>query len=432
MPVVSLSPIRAVSGLLAIPGDKSISHRYVLLGALASGRTTMRHLAPGADVRASLGCVAALGASVLRAPGGIVTVDGWGEAGPGSPTGPLDCLNSGTTMRLLLGLLAGFPVSATLIGDASLSNRPMRRVMDPLHAMGAHVTAVEGRAPVTVTGGRLHATTWTPAAASAQIKSAILLAGLRAEGSTTVVEPAATRDHTERAFPLFGLTCAVDGLRVSVDGGQRAVAPSGTLDVPGDPSSAAAWAALAASLPGSHVELTGVALNPRRLGFVAALQRMGATVAITKTHVLGGEPVGTVAVTYGNCADTTIEPDEVPGLIDELPVLAACAAHGRRLEVRGAGELRVKGGDRISALVTGLRALGVSAEEFTDGFVINGRARLPCGGQADAVHDHRLVMAFTLVALGAIGPSTITDADAVDVSYPGFWTDLAALRVPLA
>lgn len=432
MPVVSLSPIRAVSGRLAIPGDKSISHRYVLLGALASGRTTMRHLAPGADVRASLGCVAALGAHVLRAPDGLVSVDGWGESGPKTPAGPLDCLNSGTTMRLLMGLLAGFPVSATLIGDASLSSRPMRRVMDPLHGMGAHVAADDGRAPVMVKGARLHATTWTPAAASAQIKSAILLAGLQAEGRTTVVEPAATRDHTERAFPLFGLACAIDGLRVSVDGGQRAAAPDGILDVPGDPSSAAAWAALAASLPGSHVEMTGVALNPRRLGFVAALRRMGATVTIAETHVLGGEPVGTVSVAYGVCTDTTIEPDDVPGLIDELPVLAACAAHGRRLEVRGAGELRVKESDRISALVTGLRALGVSADEYPDGFVVDGRAGQPRGGHADAVHDHRLVMAFTLVALGATGPTTIHSAEAVAVSYPEFWNDLAALREPIA
>jgi len=432
MPVVSLSPIRAISGRLAVPGDKSISHRYVLLGALASGRTTMRHLAPGADVRASLGCIAALGATVLRSPDGIVRVDGWGDTGPTPPAGPLDCLNSGTTMRLLAGLLAGFPISATLIGDASLSSRPMRRIMDPLQAMGARVAADDGRAPVTVTGGRLRAITWTPAAASAQIKSAILLAGLQADGRTTVVEPAATRDHTERAFPVFGLSCVVDDVCVSVDGGQRATSPAGILDVPGDPSTAAVWAALAASLPGSQVELTGVALNPRRLGFVAALRRMGATVTLTDTQVLGGEPVGTISVAYGNCADTVIAPDEVPGLIDELPVLAACAAHGRRLEVRGAGELRVKESDRISALVAGLRALGVTAHEYPDGFVVDGRAGRPGGGHADAVHDHRLVMAFAVVALGSTGPASINSADAIAVSYPGFWNDLITLRVPTA
>lgn len=429
MPALSLSPLRAVSGRLAVPGDKSISHRYVLLGAMADGETTLAHLSPGADVSASLGCVEALGARVTRPADGLVTVSGWGAAGPRSPAVPLDCLNSGTTMRLLLGVLAGYPISTTLTGDASLSSRPMRRVLDPLTAMGARCLSTDGRAPVTMTGGPLKAIDWTPQVASAQIKSAVLLAGLRAAGTTRVHEPAATRDHSERAFPLFGLRCAVEGLEVTVDGGQQAVAPPAVLHVPGDPSSAAVWAAMAASLPGSWIELVDVALNPRRLGFVAALQRLGARVSVVETHALGGEPVGTITVEYADCHDTTIESAEVPGLIDELPVLAACAAHGRRLEVRGAGELRVKESDRISALVTGLRALGVTAEEYPDGFAVDGRAATPRGGHANAVHDHRLVMAFALVALGATGGTTIESADAVAVSYPGFWEDLTRLQV---
>lgn len=399
---------------------------------MAEGDTALAHLSPGADVHASLGCVEALGARVTRHDAGIVTVRGWGVDGPRPATTPLDCLNSGTTMRLLLGVLAGYPISATLTGDDSLSSRPMRRVLDPLTAMGAHCASREGRAPVTVTGGSLQAIDWRPEVASAQIKSAILLAGLRAAGTTRVLEPAATRDHSERAFPLFGLRCAVggiDGLQVSVDGGQQAVAPATTLHVPGDPSSAAVWAAMAASLPGSWIELVDVALNARRLGFVAALQRLGARVSVVETHALGGEPVGTITVEYADCHDTTIDAAEVPGLIDELPILAACAAHGRRLEVRGAEELRVKESDRIAALVTGLRALGVAAEEFPDGFAIDGRAGRPRGGHADAVHDHRLVMAFTLVALGSTGETTIQSADAIAVSYPGFWDDLARLRV---
>lgn len=427
MSSLTVSPIRALSGRLTVPGDKSISHRYVLLAASATGRTTMAHLSPGADVLASLRCVEALGAGVERREDGAVTVEGWGAAGPREPGTALDCMNSGTTMRLLLGLLAGYPVQATLMGDTSLSGRPMRRVIDPLVQMGARVESNGGRAPLTVQGGGLQATHWPPSAASAQIKSAILLAGLRAAGTTEVLEPAATRDHTERAFPLFGLQCRVNGLAVAVDGGQHAVAPIETLRVPGDPSSAAVWAAAAAALPGSVIEMTGVALNPRRLGFVAALQRLGARVTVTATHELGGEPVGTITVSSGECLDASIEPDDVPGLIDELPVLAACAAFGRRLEVHGAGELRVKESDRITALVTGLRQLGVRAEEFPDGFLIDGRGPRPSGGRADAVHDHRLVMAFTLVALGATGPSVIDSADSVAVSYPSFLDDLQAL-----
>jgi 3-phosphoshikimate 1-carboxyvinyltransferase len=427
MSSLTVSPIRALSGQLAVAGDKSISHRYVLLGALASGRTRLEHLSPGADVRASLACVEALGAGVERRADGTVVISGWGETGARTPQDALDCMNSGTTMRLLLGVLAGWPVTATLAGDASLSSRPMQRVIDPLTGMGAVIDSHGGRAPLTIRGGALDAIQWTPAAASAQIKSALLLAGLNATGTTVVHEPAATRDHTERAFPLFGLRCDTTGLAVSVDGGQRVVAPQGLLRVPGDPSSAAVWAAAAAALPGSAVALPAVALNPRRLGFVAALERMGAHVTVTHVHDAGGEPVGTIAVSFGDCLDTVIEPGEVPGLIDELPVLAACAAHGRRLEVRGAGELRVKESDRISALVTGLRQLGVSAEEFPDGFLIDGRRGRPRGGRADAVHDHRLVMAFTLVALGATGPSVIDSADSVAVSYPSFLADLRAL-----
>lgn len=424
---LQVSPIRALSGHLAVPGDKSISHRYVLLGGLAEGRTSISHLSPGADVRASLECMAALGAGVQHHPGGRVVITGWGARGPAAPDTPLDCMNSGTTMRLLAGLLAGWPVTATLGGDASLSRRPMGRIIEPLAAMGARITSSDGRAPLTVQGGRLAAMRWAVPVASAQVKSAILLAGLRADGDTELAEPAPTRDHTERAFPLFGLRCRVDGLQVTVGGGQRAQAPAATLHVPGDPSSAAVWAAAAAALPGSRITLTGVALNPRRLGFVTALARLGADIAVTPVSVLGGEPVGTITVAYRDCLDTAITPDEVPGLIDELPVLAACAAHGRRLEVRGAAELRVKESDRITALVTGLRQLGVHADEFPDGFLIDGRRGRPAGGRAGAVHDHRLVMAFTLVALGAAGPSTIDDADSVAVSYPAFADDLRSL-----
>ena len=421
-----ISPVRAVCGELTVPGDKSISHRYVLLSALAQGRSVIAHLSSGADAAATMSCMRALGVDVIREGPDQVAVTGRGYLGWTPPRAPLDAMNSGTTMRLLAGLLAAHPFRSTLIGDASLQRRPMGRVIDPLAAMGARVGSHDGRAPLTIDGGALHGIHWTPPVPSAQIKSAVLLAGLHASGETEVTEPAATRDHTERALRLFGLTCEVEGLAVRVAGGQRATPARAVLRVPGDPSSAAVWAAAATAIPGSSIRVHGVALNPHRLGFLAALTRLGAQVSVTQDSLEGAEPVGTIMVTYGDRRDTTIEAAEVPGLIDELPILAACAAAGRRLEVSGASELRVKESDRITALVTGLRALGVSADERPDGFVIDGRAQAT-GGRADAVGDHRLVMAFALVGLGASGPTLIDSADSVAVSYPTFARDLRQL-----
>jgi 3-phosphoshikimate 1-carboxyvinyltransferase len=421
-----ISPVRAIRGDLRVPGDKSISHRYVLLSSLAPGRSVIEHLSSGADVAATVACMQALGVDVSWMGEDCLAVTGRGHLGWTPSRAPLDAVNSGTTMRLLSGLLAAHPFRSTVVGDGSLQRRPMRRVIDPLTAMGATFTSNNGCAPLTIDGGHLRGITWTPPVPSAQIKSAILLAGLYASGTTTVREPAATRDHSERAFPLFGLTCTVEGLSVSVTGGQHATPAASVLRVPGDPSSAAVWAAAAASLPGSIVHIQGVALNPRRLGFLQALMRMGAQVRATQESLEGAEPVGTITVEYGDRRDTTIDAAEVPDLIDELPVIAACAAAGRRLEVSGAAELRVKESDRITALVTGLRALGVSAEERPDGFVIDGRTQAT-GGRADAVGDHRLVMAFALVGLGASGPTLIDSADSVAVSYPTFERDLQHL-----
>jgi 3-phosphoshikimate 1-carboxyvinyltransferase len=329
-------------------------------------------------------------------------------------------------MRLLAGLLAGYPVRVTLTGDSSLTRRPMGRVIEPLAAMGARIASHAGRPPLTIEGGALTAVAWRPPVASAQVKSAILLAGLRASGVTSVYETLPTRDHTERAFPVFGLALDVDGATCAVGGGQSGTAPGRPLSVPGDPSSAAVWAAAAAALPGSNVRLDRVCLNPLRLGFVRALARMGAVIDIDRDGDSAGEPVGALRVAHGGHVPTVIEPDEVPGLIDELPVLAARAALGGGLEVRGASELRVKESDRITALVSGLLALGVDAEERPDGFVVRGDRR-PAGGTADAAGDHRLVMAFALVALGARGPSVIHGAEAVAVSYPQFEQHLADL-----
>jgi 3-phosphoshikimate 1-carboxyvinyltransferase len=423
---LSLSPAGVVRGTLTVPGDKSISHRYVMLGASAAGTTTMTNLAPGADVAATVACMTALGARVERENSHTVAITGRGGAGFIQPATALDAENSGTTLRLLSGLVASRPIRVTLTGDDSLRRRPMQRIIDPLSAMGARIESTGGRAPLVIEGGALNAIDWQVPVPSAQVKSAILLAGLGARGTTVVREPLLTRDHTERAFPAFGLRILTDGTVLSVDGGQTAAAPAGILSVPGDPSSAAVWAALAAALPGSRVEIEGVCLNPLRLGFLRALERMGASVKSEIVTESAGEPVGRLEVSHRDHVPASIDADDVPALIDELPVLAARAALGGALEVSGASELRVKESDRITALVTGFRAMGVTADERPDGFVIDGRRR-PSGGAADAAGDHRLVMAFALVALGATGPSVVSGAEAVGVSYPAFEQDLARL-----
>ena len=424
--LLRVGPVRSVRGALRVPGDKSLSHRFAMIGAIARGTTSVTRLAPGADVAATVDCLRALGVTIETDGRGAMRVHGRGRRGLQTPSGPLDAANSGTTMRLLSGLVAAHPFRTVIGGDESLSRRPMRRIVDPLTAMGARIQSRDGRAPLEIDGGDLTGIEWTTPVASAQIKSAILLAGLHARGVTIVHEPLATRDHTERMFRAYGIEIRVDGRTCAVEGGQEAVAPGGMLEVPGDPSSAAVWAAAAAALPGSSVRLEHVCVNPQRAGFLAALERMGAGIAVDAPHEVSGEPVATLEVHHGAHRPTSIEAAEVPGLIDELPVLAARAALGGRLEVTGAGELRVKESDRISALVSGLQTLGVDARELPDGFIVTGD-RKPGGGAVDAHGDHRLVMAFTLVGLGATGPTTIAGAEAVAVSYPAFESDLAAL-----
>lgn len=409
-----------------MPGDKSVSHRYVMLGAIARGVTTLTDLSPGADVASSIRCFQDLGVDIrLTSPNGArITGRGWN--GLIQTKALLDAGNSGTTLRLAAGLVAGRPMTTSFIGDESLSRRPMNRVIAPLEAMGARITSTSGRAPITVHGGALTGIHWKPPIPSAQVKSALMLAALSARGETVIEEFLPTRDHSERAFPAFGLDVrvAADGVRVA--GGQEASAPDGVLQVPGDPSSAAVWAASAAAITGSSIQVEGVLLNPRRLGFIEALRQMGADVETSVQAQQGGELVGTIRVKHGSHSHGRITGADVPDLIDELPVLAARAALGGSLEVTGAEELRVKESDRISALVTGLRALGVSADERPDGFVIDG-SRQPRGGVANACGDHRLVMAFALVGLGAAATTTIEGADVVGVSYPGFARDLASL-----
>lgn len=428
---IAVSPARAVTGALRVPGDKSISHRYALLAAVADGPSTIANYAPGADCASTLACLASLGAIVSRTPAPdaadppVVTVGGRGLRGLVAPAAPLDCGNSGSTMRMLAGVVAGHPFSSTLIGDASLSRRPMRRIIAPLTQMGAVVTAAAGdRPPVVIQGASLVGIRFAPDTPSAQVKSAVLLAGLQAAGDTTVIEPASTRDHTERALAAFGATVLVEGRSLTLRGGQRL---SGlALRVPGDLSSAAFWAVAAAALPGSDVTITGVGLNPSRAGLLAVLRRYGAQVETTVEDEWNGEPVGRLRVRHGAMGDLVIAPEEVPEVIDELPVLATLGTFGGSVTVSGASELRVKESDRIAELVAGLRAMGADADERPDGFQVRAGARLT-GGTVHANHDHRLAMAFAIAALGATGPTLIEGADAVAVSYPAFFEDLERL-----
>jgi len=423
--------VTRVSGRVRVPGDKSISHRYAMLAAIADGTSRLRNYAPGADCAATLACLQALGAAISR--GTTLTIEGLGLRGLRQPAEPLDAANSGTSMRLLAGLLAAHPFRTVIGGDASLSRRPMRRVIEPLTRMGASIAADDGRPPLTIDGADLHGIAHAPEVPSAQVKSAVLLAGLHASGRTTVIEPAPTRDHTERAFAAFGISATREGHAVSVEGGQRLRAID--AEVPGDISSAVFWLVLAAGTPGSDLTIEGVGLNPSRTGVLDVLRRAGADIeVITSTDLPPeggshyrsepGEPAGSLRVRFGNPVSFEITPEEVPGLIDEIPALAALPAMqpGITMTVRGAQELRVKESDRITMLARGFGVLGIKVEEYPDGFTIGG-GRLR-GGEADAAHDHRLAMAFAIAGSRAPGVVSITGADAVAVSYPRFFDEL--------
>ena len=434
MKTVTIRPAAALEGVVRVPGDKSISHRYAMLAALAEGVTRISHYAPGRDCQSTLSCLEQLGTVVSRhaafdrdtgAEVPTVQIVGRGLRGLQSPRADLDCGNSGSTLRMLAGVLAAHPFTSVLTGDASLRRRPMLRVVTPLQEMGATVTSFNGRPPVMVGGGDLRPITYRPETPSAQVKTAVLFAGLQTPGVTTVEESAATRDHTERALRAFGATVDVQGPTIRIVGEQQLEGRS--LAVPGDPSSAAFWACAAAALPGSFIELRDVGLNARRIAVFDVLRRLGADVDLKVDRIDAEEPVGRARVRYRSLRRLELTPAEVPGLIDELPVLAALATHGGELRVTGAGELRAKESDRITALVNGLRALGADADELPDGFHVRGSRRL-LGGEVDAADDHRLAMAFAVAGLGALEATVIRGADAVDVSYPGFFDVLAALR----
>ena len=423
--VVVGPPGRGLGGTTTVPGDKSIAHRALLLGALAEGVTRVENFPGGADTLSTLGAVRSLGARADQA-GDTVLVEGAGPALGEGARGTIDCGNSGTTMRLGAGVAAAARGAVVLDGDASLRRRPMERIAEPLRRMGAEVVTTDGHAPVTVRGGVLTGIEWALAVPSAQVKSAVLLAGLRARGTTRVREPLPSRDHTERLLPAFGgeVTRGRDGAAVA--GGQRLRAAE--VRLPGDASSAAFLVVAALLVPGSELRLAEVGVNPTRTGYLDILRRMGATIDVVDVHEQAGEPRATLVVRAAPLHATAIEARAVPAAIDELPVLAVAAALAEgETTVEGAGELRVKESDRLAALEQ-LAPLGVGLRTTADGLVVRGGGGRPLrAGRVTSAGDHRIAMAFAVAGLVADGGVEIADPGCVAVSFPGFFERLAAL-----
>ena len=418
-------PAAGLTGAVAVPGDKSIAHRALLLGALASGTTRVTGFPGGADVLSSLGAMRALGARIER-DGQVVEIEGRGAALGADGRVAIDCGNSGTTMRLTAGLVAGRAGTVVLDGDGSLRRRPMERVAEPLRAMGATIETTDGHPPLTVGGGALTGVDWTLRVASAQVKSAILLAALRARGTTRVGEPLASRDHTERLLSHLGARVVRRAGSIEIDGGQRLT--GAPVALPGDVSSAAFLVVAALVVPGSALRLSDVGVNPTRTGALAILRRMGAPIDVLDTHDVAGEPRAELRVRSARLHGTTVTPAEVPGAIDELPILcvAAALADGETT-IAGAGELRVKESDRIAALEQ-LKLLGVDVRTTSDGLVIRGSGgRRLGGGRIESHGDHRIAMAFGVAGLVAEGGVAIADAGCADVSFPGFFVRLGEL-----
>lgn len=426
---------RSLSGAVRVPGDKSISHRSVLFSAMAEGTSHVSGVLDSADVRSSIGAVRALGAEVNleKRPDGSLAGDirGWGGLGPSQPEGAIDCGNSGTTVRLLMGVLAPWDITVELTGDDSLRRRPMRRIAAPLELMGARF-APEGATtlPLSITGTRgLAAISYDSPVASAQLKTAILLAGIFASGTTSVREPAPSRNHTELMLPGFGVDVEATPGEASVAGGQSLHACD--VDVPGDPSSAAFMACAAALRPDSAIDIENVSLNEARIGFARVLERMGADITLKPTGSAGEEPCGTISVSYvEHLRSCEVGGREIASLVDEIPVLALVAAHAEGTTVfHEVGELRVKETDRLAAILEGLSKLGVRAWSEGDDLHIEGKPGLvvPEGLVFDSLGDHRLAMTWSLVGFTGSHPVSIRDFEAVRVSYPGFRADIERL-----
>jgi 3-phosphoshikimate 1-carboxyvinyltransferase len=414
-------PARTISGPVILPGDKSISHRYALLAALAKGTSKIEHFSAAADCQSTLDCLKRLGVKIDRT-NVAVRITGAGLHGLREPSRKLDAGNSGTTMRMLTGILAGQQFDSTITGDASLRKRPMRRVIDPLAQMGAEIHASEnGVAPLKIRGRKLAGIDYTLPVPSAQVKSAILMAGLFAEGVTEVTELVRTRDHTELALEEFGVHVGRENRTLSVTGGAE-LRPR-DLIVPGDLSSGVFFLAAALILPESSLVLHDVGLNPTRTAVLDLLAGWGVPISLLSVREVGGELVGDVAVRHAPVEGGEIAGDEVAQLIDELPMLAALGPFTEKgIEIRDAKELRVKESDRISVVAENLRRMGAEVEEHPDGLRVGGKSSGKLHGAEIKTHgDHRIAMAFAVAALGAEGPSKILDAGCADVSFPGFF-----------
>lgn len=420
----------AIQGSLRVPGDKSISQRVAMLAALAEGTSRVIGYLDGADARSTLSAMEQMGAKVEFRENALYIT---GVAGVlKQPDEPLDMGNSGTGTRLLAGLVAGAGIEVSMVGDASLSSRPMGRIRHPLELMGAHIglTGPRGTLPMVICGGRLSAIGYLLPMASAQVKSCILLAGLYATGKTVVVEPRPTRDHTEKLFEALGIPVLVEGNQVSIDG----FGPSGPrfkardFVVPGDFSSAAFWIVAAAVQPEGELRIESVGLNPRRTALLDVMRRMGANIEVSVTHP-EGDPSGTVRVRGARLHGTVVEGDEIPNLIDELPIIAVAGALAEGVtEIRDAAELRVKESDRIAVMVETLRSFGVRVDEQEDGMTIFGPTELRTPMDAlKSRGDHRIAMAAAILNCFADGALTIEDTDCVDTSYPAFWRDMGRL-----
>lgn len=421
-PSISIYPVQRVFGHPIVPGDKSISHRVLILGALAEGTTKVTDLLRSADVRSTWSCLESMGVKIIENKNEIL-IRGKGPHALNEPSSQLDCGNSGTTLRLLLGVLAGQNFSTLLTGDPSLCRRPMKRISDPLQKMGPTIQLSSGDfAPVHVQGKpRLKAIDYSLPIASAQIKSALLLAGLYADGITTLRGKTQSRDHTEKLFPLFGVPIQKNQNTISIEGGRRMCGSE--IHVPSDFSSAAYWIAAALIVPHSKIEIHSVSLNPSRLGFLNVIKRMGGNI-MTEIEKNFPEEVGKIQATSSRLQGTEIFSHEIPGLIDEIPLIAILAtfAEGKTV-VRGAEELRVKESDRIKSLQLNLQSLGVHMETFEDGFIIEGPQKLT-GGKVFSFDDHRIAMTFAIAALSAQDKIEIYGLECLSVSYPHFFKTL--------
>jgi len=413
----TVHPASSLHGRARVPGDKSLSHRAVLLGALAAGDSRVNGFLPAGDCRATIACMRALGIEITEHNAATLTIHGRGLRGLRAPAAPLNCVRSGTTMRLLTGILAGQRFDSVLTGEAQLRRRPMRRITSPLRAMGAQVADTDGHAPLTVHGAQLHGAEHRLAVASAQVKSALLLAGLTAEGATTVHQPGPARDHTERLLQAMGADLTLAGLSVMVR--PSPLAPL-TFNIPGDLSSAAFFIVAATLLPGSEITLLDVGLNPTRTGLLDVLRAMGADLTISPLREEAGEPMGDLTVRSAPLHAADIAGETVVRMIDEFPVLAVAATQAQGATVvRDAAELRVKETDRIGRMVTALQTLGARIHGRPDGFVVEGPTPLH-SGDVESGGDHRLAMALTVAGLVADGPVIVRDTACTADSFPGF------------